>query len=94
MYHHVVLFWLTDPADVPATVGVLRAMKGRIPTLRHVHVGADDTPGPRSAHLALLTAFDDRAGYDAYQTHPEHLQVLAHMKTVVARSAKVDWPEG
>jgi hypothetical protein len=94
MYHHVVLFWLTDPADLPRTVDVLRGMKGRIPTLRHVHAGPDDSPGPRSAHIALLTAFDDRAGYDTYTTHPVHLEVLAHMKTVVERSAKVDWAEG
>lgn len=91
MYHHVVLFHLTDPADIPATVDVLNGMAGAIPSLRHVYAGADDSPGPRSAHIALVTVFADRAGYDAYAVHPAHQAVLAHMKTVVERSVKVDW---
>ena len=93
MYHHVVLFDLKDPADIPRTVAVLRGMKGRIPSLKHVHVGADDSPGPRSAHLALITAFADRAGYEAYAVHPVHKDVLAHMGEVVASARKVDWAE-
>ncbi len=93
MYHHVVLFFLKDPAEIPGTVKVLQDMAGRIPSLRKVDVGVDDSPGPRSAHVALVTSFDDAEGYEAYRVHPVHKQVLAHMKTVVERSFKVDWTD-
>ncbi len=92
MYRHVVLFHLKDRAEIPATVDVLSAMGEHIPSLKHVHVGADDSPGPRSADICLITVFADRAGYDAYHTHPHHQDVvLAHMKGVTEKAIKVDW---
>jgi hypothetical protein len=91
MYTHVVLFFLKDPAQIPAAVHVLEGMAGRVPSLRWIQVGVDDQMGDRSAHIALVTRFDDAQGYAEYAVHPLHKQVLAHMKTVVDRSFKVDW---
>lgn len=94
MVHHLVLFTLDDPADRDEAVAVLRGMQGRIPTLRGVEVGVDERPSPRSAHIALLTHFDDWEGLDAYAVHPHHVDVvLAHMGRVVAEAKKVDWQD-
>ena len=93
MVHHVVMFTLKDPAQLEPTVEVLRAMAGRIPTLRAVEVGVEARPSERSADVCLVTRFDDWEGLDAYAVHPHHQQVLDHMATVVARSVKVDWAD-
>ena len=91
MFHHVVTFELTDPANVESSAAKLRAMAGRVPTLRSIEVGVDQLSTPRAVHIALITRFDDRAGYDAYAVDPIHKEVLAHMGTVVAKAAVVDW---
>lgn len=91
MLTHVVLFHLRDPADIPATVAILRGMEGRIPSLQGIEVGVDGAPSPRSAHLALITRHADPAGLRAYQEHPVHQEVLAHMGQVVDRALKVDF---
>lgn len=87
------LFDLRDPQTIEATAERLRAMDGKIPTLKGIEVGIDERPSPRSAHIALLTHFDDWAGLDAYAVHPVHQEVLAYMGTVVERAKKVDWED-
>ena len=91
MIYHVVLFRLHRPEDIEATAGVLRAMEGQIPTLRVLRVGIEEKRSDRSSDIALITGFDDYEGLEAYASHPVHLKVLDHMRTVVAESRKVDW---
>ncbi len=93
MFHHVVTFKLKDPSTVDATAAKLRGMAGRVPTLRSIEVGVDALKTPRAVHIALITRFDDRAGYDAYAVDPIHKEVLAHMATVVEQAAVVDWED-
>ncbi|MCO4747583.1 MAG: Dabb family protein [Proteobacteria bacterium] len=91
MLTHLVLFTLEDPADIERTAAVLRGMQGKIPALKGLEVGTDILPSDRSAHIALITRFEDEAGLSAYAGHPVHLEVLAHMKTVVKQAVKVDF---
>ena len=93
MFHHVVTFRLEDPARVDETAAKLRGMAGRVPTLRSIEVGIDQLGTPRAVHIALITRFDDRAGYDAYAVDPVHKAVLAHMAQVVQTAAVVDWED-
>ncbi|MEL6344684.1 MAG: Dabb family protein [Myxococcota bacterium] len=91
MYTHVVLFHLNDPQDAAEAVARLEAMVGRIPALRALEAGVDDAPSDRSAHVCLITRFDDADGLEAYRVHPVHQELLAWMKPRVARSIKVDF---
>ncbi len=93
MFHHVVTFRLKDPSTVEATAARLRAMSGRVPSLRSIEVGVDQLRTPRAVHIALITRFDDEAGYRAYAVDPIHKEVLAHMGTVVETAAVVDWED-
>ena len=93
MYHHVVTFELLREQDVQPTAQMLRNMAGRVPTLRHIEVGVDEGRTPRSVHLALITRFDNEAGYRAYAADPVHKGVLAHIGTVVKTAAVVDWSD-
>ena len=93
MYSHIVLFTLEDPDDIPATVSALRGMQDRIPQLRFLEVGVDEKPGPRSAHIVLITRFDSIEAYLAYHAHPHHQRVLEHMAEVTKSAVKVDYKD-
>lgn len=91
MLTHIVLFTLKDPADAGRIAGVLRAMDGRVPSLKSIEVGVDEMPSPRSAHVSLITRFDDEDGFEAYRVHPVHQDVLAVMREAVQSAVKVDY---
>ena len=93
MYTHVVMFTLPDPEDIPATVRTLSGMEGRIPQIRYLEVGVDDSPSARSAHILLITRFDSKEAMHVYQEHPHHRHVLEHLKEVEVRAVKVDYTE-
>lgn len=91
MYVHIVLFHLKDPTEAETAAEKLRAMDGQIPSLKSIEVGVDDAPSPRSAHLSLITRFDDPAGLADYAVHPVHQALLAWIRPRLASSVKVDY---
>lgn len=90
---HVVLFKLKDrsPEAVERTAAVLRSMEGNIPQLRGIEVGVNVVPSPRAYDIALITRFDSLADMEAYQVHPFHQGVLAHMREVMESAVAVDF---
>jgi len=93
MITHIVLFKLKDrsPASVAATAQVLRDLEGRIPEMKSIAVGIDVLHSERSYDIALTTTFDSLEGLSAYQVHPEHKKVIAHMNEVRESSISVDY---
>ena len=85
MLTHVVFFKLKDrsPEAIEVTKAVLTNMDGKIPVLRHIEVGTDILHLERSYDIALITKFDSLEDLNVYATHPDHKEVLAHMKTVL-----------
>jgi len=69
----------------------LEALDGVIPSLRYLEVGIDINGTEAAADVVLITEFEDEAGLDAYQAHPEHQAVLPFMKSVVAARTVVDF---
>ena len=53
--------------------------------------GADFLGSERSYDLALITVFEDRASFDAYQTHPVHMPVKKRMHEVRSASVACDY---
>ena len=47
-----------------------------------LEAGADILHSERSCDPALITLFDNRASFDAYQIHPVHLPVKKRMHEV------------
>lgn len=92
---HVVLFKLMDrsPENVAKTAEVMRGMDGKISELRAIEVGINVVASPRAYDLALITRFDSLADMRAYQAHPIHQGVLAHINTVMESAAAVDFEE-
>jgi heme-degrading monooxygenase HmoA len=87
------MFTLPEPEDIPGTVRILAAMEGRIPQIRYLEVGVDDSPTLRSAHVLLVTRFDSREAMQVYQEHPHHRRVIEHLQEVEAVAVKVDYAE-
>ena len=93
MFTHVVLFRLKDrrPESVAASRAVLESLAEGIETLRRLEVGTDVVHSERSCDLALITRFDDMAGFEVYRQHPVHLSVLTHMREAAESSVTVDF---
>ncbi len=93
MFTHIVLFKLKDvhPESIAATRAKLAGLVGNIETLRGLEVGVDVMRSGRSYDLALITRFDDRAGYEVYRQHPAHLPVLAYLHEAAESAVAVDF---
>ncbi|MNO18885.1 Stress responsive A/B Barrel Domain protein [compost metagenome] len=93
MIKHIVFFKLKDraPEKVQETVAVLRNMEGRIPQLVSIEVGADIIHSERSFDIALVTVVASLDDLQAYQVHPAHKEVIAHINEVKEVSFAVDY---
>ena len=93
MIRHIVLFRIKDEFkdEIPQLVKNFEGMAGRIEGMLELQAGADILHSERSYDLALITVFQDRAAFDAYQTHPVHLPVKKHMHEVRSASVACDF---
>ena len=93
MVTHVVLFKLKDRSQesIQKAKDVLLGLQGRIPELRGFEVGADGLHSERSYDIALIAKFDDMAGLNAYQRHPEHVNAAEYMRQVREAAVAVDY---
>lgn len=93
MIKHIVFFKLKmgSPEKVDATVQVLRNMEGKIPQLLSIEVGADLIHSERSFDIALVTVVASMEDLQAYQVHPAHKEVIAHINEVKELSIAVDY---
>ena len=69
----------------------LRKLGGLIPEVRSLAVGGDVLRLPRSYHTGLVATFDDRAGLEAYDRHPEHQAVVQLGRAISEHVASVDF---
>ena len=93
MVRHIVLFKIKDEfkADIPDMVEKFYGMKGKIEGMVSLEAGADFLHSERSYDLALITEFDSREAFDAYQNHPVHLPVKKRMHEVRSASVACDY---
>ena len=93
MIRHIVLFRIKDEYrdEIPQLVKNFEGMRGRIEGMMELQAGADMLHSERSYDLALITVFDNRASFDAYQTHPVHLPVKKRMHEVRSASVACDF---
>jgi len=88
------MFWVKEKdneALFKETVEKLNGMRGKIPGLASLHASRDMVNSPRSCHICLSTMLESWEALEAYQNHPAHLAVKAHMHAVMERSASADF---
>jgi hypothetical protein len=93
MIVHIVLFKLKDgsPESVAEAHRVLEGLRGKVPVLRGLEVGADVLRTERSYDLALTATFDSLEDLQAYQVHPAHQEVVAYIARVRESAVAVDY---
>lgn len=94
MIQHIVMYWAKEgvtEAQLQETVEKFYSMQGKIPGLISVQAGQDFLHSERSCDFCLCTTLESPQALKAYQSHPAHLPVKAHVHTVVARSASADF---
>lgn len=96
MITHLVFFWTDKPHGETRERVLAEARKlEAIPGVRHFRAGIA-MPSPRGAvddsfAVGLAMDFDDRAGLDAYQTHPLHVAFVNDtLKPLVRRFVVYD----
>ncbi len=97
MLTHIVCWKLADAptpegeAKIAAIVAGLESLVDVVPSIRTLRVGPTVVRGPNHWDLGLVVEFDDEAGLEAYQVHPEHRKVGAHIRSLVSEQATVDF---
>ena len=93
MIRHIVLFKIKDEYkdEIPQLVKNFYGMKGKIEGMLSLESGQDVLHSGRSYDLALITEFETREAFDAYQNHPVHLPVKKHMHEVRSASVACDY---
>jgi len=93
MVKHVVMFKLKEKnqKNLDFAVSTLSNLEGKIETLRFVEIGLDFQNSDRSYDIVLTTHFEDKAGFDAYKGHPNHLPVIDEMRKLCSSSVVVDY---
>ena len=70
---------------------MLENLMGAVPSLRSIDVGLNFSSEERAMDMSIITVFEGKEGLDAYAIHPEHLKVVAFLKTVLEYSKVVDY---
>ena len=72
-------------------VNLLRSLARIIPHVQSLSVGFDSLHLPRSYDSGLVAVFADRAAFDAYTVHPEHIKVAEFGRSISEHIASVDF---
>ncbi len=94
MVKHIVMFDFKDEnkkINIAKAKVMLEALSETVPTLKKMEVGINFSEEERAMDLSIYTEFDDPEGLEAYAIHPEHLKVVAFIKTVVTGSKVSDY---
>jgi len=94
MVKHIVMFEFKDEnksENIKKVKEMLEALVGSVPTLKSMEVGINFSEEERAMDLSIITEFDNKEALELYANHPEHLNVVAFLKTVINASKVVDY---
>jgi len=94
MFVHIVMFKFATENKAQNLLKAkqqLESLVGRVPSLLSMEVGIDELATARSFDLSLYSTFESRVGLSEYAVHPEHLKVVAFIKSVAELSRTVDY---
>jgi len=94
MIVHIVMFKFKDEnkaLNIARVQKRLMKLEELIPSLKMMEVGVNFNESPRAFDLSLYSTFETEEDLEAYQVHPEHLQVVELIKEVTIESKVVDY---
>ncbi|MCW4456960.1 Dabb family protein [Microbacterium sp. MPKO10] len=93
---HIVMWTLAgdDEAakeDAAAQIATrLEGLIGRVAGIQSLEVKRNAAFDDVNYDLALVSVHDDVSALKAYQVHPEHAEIAAYIRSVVAQRASID----
>ncbi|OIH93137.1 MULTISPECIES: Dabb family protein [unclassified Curtobacterium] len=95
MISHVVSWTLREDLDRASAIARIRelltGLTGTIDSIRSLEVVENVAYPGKNQDVAVVASFDDLAGLDAYQVHPEHQAAAAEIRGLVTSRAAIDW---
>ncbi|ROP65556.1 Dabb family protein [Curtobacterium sp. PhB115] len=95
MISHVVSWTLREDLDRAESIARIRALltglTGTIGSIRSLEVVENVAYPGENQDVAVVASFDDLAGLDEYQVHPEHQAAAAEIRGLVTGRAAIDW---
>ncbi|TCU85239.1 stress responsive alpha/beta barrel protein [Curtobacterium sp. PhB191] len=95
MISHVVAWTLREDLDRAATIARIRelltGLTSTIRSIRSLEVVENVAYPEKNSDVAVVASFDDLAGLDEYQVHPDHQAAAAEIRGLVTGRAAIDW---
>lgn len=97
MLKHIVMWKLRGdtPAErAAAALTVQRAfesLRGRVPGLRHIEIGIDQSTVDYACDVVLYSEFDNAEALRGYAEHPEHLRARREVGDLRIERHQVDY---
>ncbi|MDB5860731.1 MAG: Stress responsive alpha-beta barrel protein [Ramlibacter sp.] len=97
MIRHIVMWNLRGASSAEKAAGVeqlrrsFHSLRGRVPGLLHLEIGADQSRVDYACDVVLYSEFESQAALDAYASHPEHLRVKQEIGDLRIARHQVDY---
>ncbi|WP_144715050.1 Dabb family protein [Curtobacterium pusillum] len=95
MIHHVVSWTLREDLDRAESTERIRTLLtdliGTVGSIRSLEVVENVAYPGKNQDVAVVATFDDLAGLDEYQVHPQHQAAAAEIRGLVTGRAAIDW---
>ncbi|TCW79554.1 stress responsive protein [Burkholderia sp. SRS-46] len=97
MIRHIVMWKVAGETDrerrhASARVkAAFEGLRGRIPGMAYLEVGADFSEVDYACDLVLVAEFDSHEALDGYTTHPEHMRVRDELAGLRIARHQVDY---
>lgn len=97
MIKHIVMWRVSGhtvrhKVDAVARVkSAFESLRGQIPGLRHLEVGADISGVDYACDVVLYSEFESQEALDAYADHPEHFRVKNELAGIRIARHQVDY---
>jgi hypothetical protein len=97
LIRHIVMWNVRGASQAEKDAGVAQlrrsfhSLRGRIPGLLHLEVGADHSRVDYACDVVLYSEFESQEALDAYATHPEHLRVKQEVGDLRVARHQVDY---
>ena len=94
MIVHIVMFKFKEENKEENIQKVKEMLEGLVALINELHsmeVGVNFDVSERAFDLSIYTKFDTKENLASYALHPEHLKVLAFIKSVIVESKVVDY---
>lgn len=94
MIVHIVIFKFKNEnqdENILRVTQELNDLLEKIDVLKSIELGVNFTDSDRAFDLSLYSIFETKEDLQAYAIHPEHLKVVALIKSVTSESKVVDY---